>query len=1126
MGDTIILMICCLMFQIKSGVIDKSAPNELVQAEVIVTDEEVDEVSDKENPFIEAVKEAVEIENQFMETESSAVDTEEEELSMDEDEDEFMEKTAVSRAMERLLEDMDQRPESASSSNDMDQRTESMSSSIDMEPRSESLSSYNDNVKNSSGNEGDDNVFIDKKRQSSSKSSQLKADFFASPPEPIRLDAQKAIKGEIVKTSFEIEKEAYVAARSASSDNYGKNRSGSGIKNSTRLSKSSDDLEKRDNLVTSGSNFNDTEKAVLNSVRQMSDNSSTGGSGDTILQVLKSVEKFKETPGDQVPKCIQYLDDRFVTQSRGGRPKKQKRRMRKSKASVPKSSSSDSMNISTPPSHSPLNSSSTSLSEEWNYNKQFVSESTLLRDDEKPDEDMLKEYQITVSQILDDDELSPQENGLNNHDDDLDQTLNADESAEAVSPKSEYYSPKSDLSGVSEYVSPKSDRNSSIYVTPDTSLTEKTAEDVSSNFSPSADDRSPVTPEDKKTKTKVVPVTNDRKKRMASSRKPLKVIKQNSKKSEDESTTVPFSSDTLIRARRQSREGSTEPSNHLERDAWGSRSSSCSSVSEGHQQSFRPLPPVPAESASSPKQSKAFKQGGGRKLPDTTNLKTKNGNSQGAFQSNFMKKAFGSPGKKDSDQNVEQEEVDKVSIEEIKVETNVSSQPQPRALPPRPVDNEADSAKEIKDSKPKSKSVTDTETSIGTKADITKGKTSENTPSAIDIKDSKSKGKIASDLKTATDIKDKSNCKTKIPVDFSKLKLDRDSESGEESQTKKKKIIPVDKAVKSAIKPKLIDNRKTSPTNSDDIPFADDSEDDKLNGKEKFYTPLTSVKPKKKIPVDESAHKDVRKRLLPSPPDLEPAMLSPEHIRDIKKAEIEKAREEARERARLKSDEELGLKDMGLTPGAKYKRTASQESSGPSGAEILSDSDNLKGNLTKASVTFTPDLPVLNGAGKTEKAKKKKKKSRDRDESISNSNENLDDTKKEKDKKKRSLVSMLQVFKTPNEKSKDLKEKDRSSSNDTLEEKPQKKKKSKTPKSEKKKDKKKRKSEGDEGVLSDGLKELKIGSVFTEGAGRRPGFQGKILPPKASGECNYRKVPKFWDARKLGCNLPKIRDQT
>ena len=1065
-----------------------------------------------ENHIVETENPFVETENPVMETESSAVKTEEEELSMDEEEEEFMERTAVSRAMEKLLEDMDKRPESVSSSNDMDHRTESISSSADMEPRSESLSSYNDNVKNSSDNEGDDNVFVDVKRQSSSKSSQLKADFFASPPEPIRLDVQKAIKGEIIKTSSEITKETYRTARSASSDSYGKSRLGqyssAEIKKSTRLSRSSDNLEKRDSdLVMSGCNLNDTEKSVLNSVRQMSNNSSTGGSGDTILQVLKSVEKFKETPGEQVPKCIQYLDDRFVTQTRGGRPKKQKRKIRKSKVSVTKSSSSDSMNISTPPSHSPLNSSSTSLSEEWNYNKQFVSENTLLDEDEKPDEDMLKEYQITVSQVLDDDEMSPQENGLDNEED-LDQTLNAEESAEPVSPKSEYFSPRSDLSGVSDYVSPKSNRNSSVYVTPDTSLTEKSSEDVSRNLSSRTDDKSPVTPEDKKTtKTKVLPLTNDRKKRMASSRKPLKVIRQDSKKSEDESTTVPFSSDTLIRPRRHlSREGSTEPHNHLERDAWGSRSSSCSSVSEGPQQNFRPLPPVPTESASSPKQSKTFKQGGGRKLPDTSNLKTKNGNPQSAFQSNFMKKAFGSPTsqKRDSEQKVEQTEV---SEEEKIIETLVSSQPQPRALPPRPVDIEDNSANEIIDNKAKGKAVADTNNTVYSKAGKPKGKTSSNIKSAMDIKDVKPKGKTATDTKSATDTKDKSKSKMKIPVDFSKLKSDGDSESGEESQTKKKKKIAVDTILKSAIKPKLSENHKNSPANLDNIPFADDSEDDKLNGEEKFFTPATSVKPKKKIQVDESVQKDVRKRLLPSPPELEPTMLSPEHIRDIKKAEIEKAREEARERARLKSDEELGLKDMGFTPGAKCKRAASQESNGPSGAELLSDSDNLKGNVNKASVTFTPDLPTLNGAGKTDKAKKKKKKSRDRDDSISNSNENLDVTKKEKDKKKRSLVSMLQVFKTPNEKSKDLKERDRSSSNDTLEEKPQKKKKSKTPKSEKKKDKKKRKSEGDESVLSDGLKDLKIGSVFTEGAGRRPGFQGKILPPKASGKSDCSILP-------------------
>ena len=941
----------------------------------------------------------------------------------EEDEEELMEKTAVSRAMEKLLEDMNHRSESLSSSNEMGSSEVGSSNEVLVE----------------SDNEVEDNVFVEHKPLTS-RNSKAKADFFTSPPEPLRLDISNVMS----KASA-----GNRSVRSAST-NSDKDKSNAELKKQTRKSRSNSDLDKNESVVdkkfmVSGSDFNDTEKSVLRSVQHMSDHSSTG-SGDSTLQVLRSVEEFKTPTDDEIAECIQYLDDRFVTQTRGHgerrkKIKKSKPKLSKSKNSekpkkkIVKSSSSESFNLSTP-SHSPRNSSSTSLSEEWNYNKQFVSENTL-EHDEKLDEDLLKDYELTLSQMLDEDEMSPNEDGSTQADD-LDHTLNAEEASDSLSPKSDYLTPQSEVSNVASPMSP--DSEGSVYVTPNSSLTDKTTEPVSIKQSSKLEQRlKHETPVVKKpSTTKALLLTNDRKKKLAS-RKPLKVIKQD-RTPEDDTVPVPFSSDTLIRPQRQlSREGSTEPPNPLERDAWGSRSSSCSSVSECPQ-NWRPLPPVPVESASSPKQSRSFKPGTGRKLPDTTNMITKNGNQPVAFQSNFMKKAFGSPR---SEQKAEMLGKAANSEESKVVESPITTQPQPRALPPRPVELNTNNS------------------AVG-------------------------------------DVKNKSTGKTKISVDYSKLHSDHDSGSGEDFLEKRKKI-PVDKALKSASKPKLSANRKASPVDNEDIPFADDSGDDKLKI-DKFYTPLTSVKPKK-LNIDEDIHRDSRKRLLPSPPKEEPSILpvSADHIRDIKKAEIDKAREKARERARLKSDEELGIRDMAFTPGAKYKRAASQESSGPSAAEILSDSDNLI--KAKTSVTFTSDLPV-NSPTKQDKIKKKKKKSRDRDDSVSNSNENLDEIKKDKDKKKRSLVAMLQVFKTP-DKSKELKDKDRSSSTDTLEDKPQKKKKSKTPKSEKKKDKKKRKSESkssDEMVLSDNLKDLKIGSVFMDGAGKRPGFQGKILPPKASGK--------------------------
>jgi hypothetical protein len=71
----------------------------------------------------------------------------------------------------------------------------------------------------------------------------------------------------------------------------------------------------------------------------------------------------------------------------------------------------------------------------------------------------------------------------------------------------------------------------------------------------------------------------------------------------------------------------------------------------------------------------------------------------------------------------------------------------------------------------------------------------------------------------------------------------------------------------------------------DDIPFADDSEDDMLD--EKFYTPKTSVK-NKLDNKKEIQNKDIRKRILPVPPMQceKPTSPSADHIRELKKVEM------------------------------------------------------------------------------------------------------------------------------------------------------------------------------------------------------------------------------------------------
>lgn len=876
------------------------------------------------------------------------------------------EKTAVSRAMEQLL--------------------------VDMDHRSESPSDSNENLKASSEDEGDDEVFNEYRKHLSSR------DSIASHSDNEQNSSSSKTKSSSAKSS-------------SSGDKLKKSGCDSDSKKST------EDLDA-------------TEKSVLRSVQQMSDNSnSTSGSGETTLQVLRSVSEIKEPEEQNIEHCIQYLDDRFVTKrSRGSSHKSEKSN------SVKKSGSSESFTISTP-SRSSKHTSSSSLSEEGEGGINVVLDAHD-SEDERPDSALLRDYQLTLSQALSEDEAMPAQED----DEELDQTLNAEEQdVTPASPASEYVSPRSDMGD--EFVSPRSERHSSsVYETPETSLNDQSAlevQDVAKKVKETVESESggarqktsvpsAMSPKSENSKTFL---GFDFKKKKTASIKPLKVIKSDS----DIVNTplLPVKSGTIIRPMsHRSREGSVE-SNPLERDAWGD-SSSCSSLnsvkdSDTTQKTWRPLPPVPIESSESPKQSKTItKQGTGRKLPDPNQIQTK---SPVVFQSNFMKNAYSS--------NTDSGDSCNKSLSPVEFQKPVITS-QPRPLPPKP------------DS----------------------GKTSVQSANKNQNKDLNSSG-----------------AKTKISVDYSKLSADKDS--GSESD-KRKKRIPVAKALKKSVRPTLSGTSNTSVENqsdNNDIPFADDSEDDVLE--EKFFTPVTSIKPKR--PAIRRDGVEARKRLLPTPPKSEPAILSADKIRDIRKAEMEKARQEARERARLKSNEELGVKD---TPYSKYKRTVSTESS-QSTTDKVTDSEEATTPLENVTVTFTPDIPTVSKETPKQSKGKKKKKSKSRDASVS-STENLDiDAKKEK-KKRSLLASILSGVKTPQ---KDLKDKDRSSSNDTLDDHKSAKKKGKTPKSEKKKkDKKKKTISVDDSLLADNMKDLKIGAVFIDNGGRRPGLKGRIGPPKASGK--------------------------
>lgn len=342
--------------------------------------------------------------------------------------------------------------------------------------------------------------------------------------------------------------------------------------------------------------------------------------------------------------------------------------------------------------------------------------------------------------------------------------------------------------------------------------------------------------------------------------------------------------------------------------------------------------------------------------------------------------------------------------------------------------------------------------------------------------------------------------KTRVSVDHTKLRAlssyDDSSSQNEEAGGRKKKI-GVDSNVRNQVKEELNKPRVSVGEHIvDDIPFADDSEEDPHY--DNFYTPATSIKsrpaPAMKRP---SPKRDIRKRILPTPPspgESTPAIPTIDHIRQLKRTDMDKAREKAREKARLKSDEELGLANMGYTPVAGHKghRYRRGNSSTPSTSDhVFSDSDD---NYKSKVLHSTPNGEAV----QLPKFSKEKKTEQLENSANGKSSDRSDTETKSTNKKRKSILQMLRPGK---EKSKDFKDK-RSSSNDTLDEKTEKKAK-KTPKSDKKK-KKPHKSEGDalDKGLSEGMQDLKlVGSMFGRKGtptGRRPGHSvRRTVAPRA-----------------------------
>ncbi|XP_064616529.1 LOW QUALITY PROTEIN: protein-methionine sulfoxide oxidase mical3b-like [Liolophura sinensis] len=174
-----------------------------------------------------------------------------------------------------------------------------------------------------------------------------------------------------------------------------------------------------------------TERAVLNSVMQMSDDDTIAlGSGeDTMKALMDSLEAMNKETDDVGAASVvanagslenlRTIDDKFVT-TRGRRKKK---RTRNRKTLTPQSS----VAVSTTSDSGP--SSPSSLSAEFAYNEQFLQNNE--DDDEKPDEDMLRDYQLTLSQALGEDQPeSGPENELKNEQADLSSTTSNIEKGE------------------------------------------------------------------------------------------------------------------------------------------------------------------------------------------------------------------------------------------------------------------------------------------------------------------------------------------------------------------------------------------------------------------------------------------------------------------------------------------------------------------------------------------------------------------------------------------------------------------------------------------------------------------------------------------------------------------------
>ncbi|CAL1537118.1 unnamed protein product, partial [Lymnaea stagnalis] len=312
--------------------------------------------------------------------------------------------------------------------------------------------------------------------------------------------------------------------------------------------------------------------------------------------------------------------------------------------------------------------------------------------------------------------------------------------------------------------------------------------------------------------------------------------------------------------------------------------------------------------------------------------------------------------------------------------------------------------------------------------------------------------------------------KTKVPLDKSRLHLGSSSDHAEsDHEAERKKKISADGIV-------------IGGSVGDDIPFADESE-----AEEKFYTPCASEKTDRpKFPPVSGQPKKII--FNPHTPRSNPPVLSAEQIKEIRRSELEKAKQ-SKERPRIKSDELSAEVNSGEKKVSKnQKEIATFETLSIS--DVPSDSDNKLSSLQTATSSATEGDHVLQPDGQRKKKKKmktpknKKSKKDCKDKS----------TEPDKKEKRKSLLSLILPDKTPHRGSKDNL---LSSDNTPKGSDDNSKGKSKTPKFKKNVDKKSRASQEDldKTPTVDSKKELAICSVFHSEASNRQQSKGQLTVP-------------------------------